>query len=151
VNVLRDTHRALVHGGLLLDFHPVAPPWPRVVASGETLGELRLESFLDDLRATEGGMAETVRLGLFKRVAARTHEIAEHYDDADELLETWSDEEEQWMSAELERRLRKTAAPVDVVERLVFHLYQRLESGSASPTRRRRGRSRAGATHPLAP
>lgn len=142
MNVLRDTHRALVPGGLVLDFHPVAPPWPRVFASGETLGELRLESFLDDLRATEGGMAETVRLGLFKRVGARTHEIVEHYDDADDLLETLSDDEE-WMSAELERRLGKTTGPVGVVERLVFHLYQRLESASASPTRRRRGRSRA--------
>ena len=126
MNVLRDTHRALVPGGLLLDFHPVAPPWPRVVASGETLGELRLQSFLDDLRATEGGLAETVRLGLFERVAARTHEIAEHYDDPDDLLETWEDEEEEWMSAELERRLRSTTGPVEVVERLVFHLYRKL-------------------------
>src|SRR5438094_200440 len=82
----------------------------------------------DEIRATEGGMLETVHLGLFHRVAARTHEIVEHYDDPDELLETWSDDEEQWMSEELERRLRSAAGPVDVVERLVFHLYQRLES-----------------------
>jgi hypothetical protein len=127
VNVLRDTHSALVPGGLLLDFHPIAPPWPRVVGRGEKLGDLREESFLEDLRATEGGMRETVRLGFFKRCAARTHEIAEHYDDPDELLETWSDDEGNWMSADQERRLRATKGPVDVVERVVFHLYQRLE------------------------
>jgi len=137
VNVLRDTHRALVPGGLLLDFHPIAPPWPRVVARSGKLGELREERFLDELRATEGGMLETVRLGLFHRVAARTHEIVEHYDEPDELLETWSDDEEQWMSEELERRLQSATGPVDVVERLVFHLYQRLES--RSPTRSRTG------------
>jgi hypothetical protein len=129
VNVLRDTHRALVPGGLLLDFHPVSPPWPRVVARSGKLGELRYERFLDDLRATEGGMAETVRLGLFEPVAARTHEVAEHYDDPDEALETWLDSDEDWMSEELERRLRSTTGPIDVVERLVFNLYRRLEGG----------------------
>ena len=124
MNVLRDTHRALVPGGLLLDFHPIAPPWPRVVARGKELGELRYEKFLDDLRATEGGLAETVRGGLFERVAARTHDIYTHFDDPDELIEDWLDPDEPWMSGDLERRLRSTAGPVDVVDRLVFHLYR---------------------------
>jgi len=127
VNVLRDTHRALTPNGVLLDFHPIAPPWPRVVARGEELGELRDDAFLEELRETEGGMRETVRLGLFERVAARTHEIAEHYDEAADLLEEWSDVEEDWISADLARRLRSTTGPVDVVERLVFNLYRRLD------------------------
>ena len=126
MNVLRDTHKALVPGGLLVDFHPIAPPWPWVVAGDEDLGELRYEPFLDDLRATEGGMREMVRRGLFERVAARTHEIATHFDDTDELLDTWIDEDEEWASPELERRLRERNGPVDVVERLVFHLYRGL-------------------------
>lgn len=125
MNVLRDTHGALSPGGFLLDFHPIAPPWPRVVAHGEELGELREEQFLDNLRATEAGMQKTVRLGLFEQVAGRRHEIAGHYDDASELLAAWSNDDGAWMSAELERRLRSTAGPVDVVERLVFHLYRR--------------------------
>lgn len=128
MNVLCDTHRALSSGGLLLDFHPIAPPWPRVVAHGDELGELREEKFLDELRATEAGMRETVRLGLFEEVAGRTHEIAEHYDDPDELLEAWpNDGDETWISGDLERRLRATTGPVDVVERLVFHLYRRID------------------------
>ena len=126
MHVLRDTHRALVPGGWLLDFHPVAPPWPRVVARSGTLGELRYEKFLDDLRATEGGMAETVRLGLFERVAARAHEIAEHYEDADEALEAWEESDEDWLSERLERRLRATTGPVDILDRLVFNLYRRV-------------------------
>jgi hypothetical protein len=133
VNVLRDTHRALSHGGFLLDFHPIAPPWPRVVAGGEELGELHEERFLDDLRATEAGMRETVDLGLFEGVAGRTHEIAEHYDDPSELLAAWSNDDEAWMSTDLERRLRSTTGPVDVVERLVFHLYRRIDGGSTQP------------------
>ena len=125
MNVLRDTHRALSHDGLLLDFHPIAPPWPRVIVHGDKLGELREEGFLDDLRAGEAGMRDTVRLGLFEHVASRTHEVVEHYDDGSELLEAWSDEIEEWLSADVERRLRATTGPVDVVERLVFHLYRR--------------------------
>jgi hypothetical protein len=125
VNVLRDTHRALVPDGSLLDFHPISPPWPQVVAGGEELGELRHEPFLEELRATEAGMAEAVRIGLFEQVAARTHEIAEHYADPIALIDAWSDYE-GWMSADLEQHLRATTGPADVVERLVFHLYRRL-------------------------
>jgi hypothetical protein len=126
VNVLRDTHRALVPGGFLLDFHPIAPPWPRVVARDEDLGEFRYDPFMDDLRATEGGMDETVGRGLFERAAARTHDIATHFDDTDELLDEWLPEDEDWASPELRRRLRSRTGPVDVVNRLVFHLYRSL-------------------------
>jgi hypothetical protein len=134
VNVLRDTHRALSPGGFLLDFHPIAPPWARVLAHGEELGELREDQFLDDLRATEAGMREAVRLGLFESVADRTHDIAEHYDSPSELLETWPHDDEAWMSADLERRLRSTTGPVDVVERLVFRLYRRIDRTRATVT-----------------
>ena len=126
MNVLRDTHRALVPGGLLLDFHPIAPPWPWVVArSGEELGELRHEPFLDDLRATEGGMANTVRRGLFERIGERTRDIATHFDDPAEMLDEWLSEDEDWASPELRQRLESHAGPIDVVDRLVFHLYRR--------------------------
>ena len=125
MNVLRDTHRALVPDGLLLDFHPVCPPWPRVVARGEQLGELHDETFLDELHATEAGMLEAVRRGLFEHLATRRHDLAEHYADPLELLESWADELSNWMSAELEQRLRTMTEPVDVVDRLVFHLYRR--------------------------
>ncbi len=130
MNVLRDTHRALVPGGLLLDFHPIAPPWPRVVAPGEEFGELRYEPFLDDLRATEGGLRDTVNRGLFERVAARTHDIATHFEDTRELLDEWVTEDEDWASPELERRLRSRTGTVDVVDRVVFRLYRRLARGS---------------------
>jgi hypothetical protein len=125
VNVLRDTHRALVPTGYLLDFHPTWPPWARVEWRGEALGDLEEPEFPDLLRATEEGMREAVRIGLFRRVAARTHEIAEHYDDAGELIDAWREN----TSTELEARLRATSGPVQVVEKLVFRLYRALESG----------------------
>jgi glycine/D-amino acid oxidase-like deaminating enzyme len=124
VNVLRDTHSALVPDGLVLDFHPVTPPWPRVETDGRKLGRLQDASFCEDLRATEGGMDEVVRQGLYQRLAARTHEMREYYEDAEELLESW--EEGEWLSPELERRLRAATGPVELVEKVVFRLYRRI-------------------------
>ena len=126
MNVLRDTHTALVPGGELLDFHPTWPPWPSVWARGKKLGRLQEASFPDQLRSTEAGMNEAVRLGLFRRVAARTRVIREYYEDADELIEGWSDE---WVSRDLKRRLHATTGAVEVVDKVVFRLYRVLESG----------------------
>jgi hypothetical protein len=75
---------------------------------------------LDDLQAAEAGMREAVRLGLFERVAERTHELADRYDHSSELLDAWSSDDEVWMSPDLERRLRSTTDSGDVFERLVF-------------------------------
>jgi hypothetical protein len=118
VNVLRDTHRAIVPGGQLLDFHPILPPFAGVEAGGKLLGRLEEPEFPEQLRATEAGMEEAVRLGLFRRVAARTRKLAEHYDDANELIDAWE------VEGELERKLRGVRGPLRVVERVVFRLYR---------------------------
>ena len=123
MNVLRDTHSALVPGGLLLDFHPIAPPWPRVVSRSKTLGVLENPDFLPQLRATEGGLAELVRRRLLRPIAARSHDIAEHYENGTEALDGWG-EDDAWLAPDLQARLRETTEPVQIVERLVFHLYQ---------------------------
>jgi hypothetical protein len=120
VDVLRDTHRALVPGGDLLDFHPTFPPWARVEAGGERLGDLEEPSFPDQLRATEEGMREVVRRGLFRLVAEQTHELREHYDDAEELVDAWQDE----IQPDLESRVRAKRGPLEVVDKVVFRLYR---------------------------
>jgi hypothetical protein len=118
VNVLRDTHRALEPGGHLVDFHPTWPPFSRVEGDGRVLGPLEEPDFPEQLRATEAGMDEAVRLGLYERVAAETHEIGEQYDDADELIEDWE------ITGELETRLRAVSGPARVVSKVVFRLYR---------------------------
>jgi hypothetical protein len=120
VDVLRDTHRALVPGADLVDFHPTFPPWARVEAGGETLGDLVEPSFPEQLRAAEDGMREVVQRGYFRPVSAQTHELREHYDSADELIECWED----IVDPELERSLRATSGPLEVVDRVVFRLYR---------------------------
>ena len=120
MNVLRDTHRALLPGSDLLDFHPTFPPWARVEAGGKALGDLEEPEFPEQLRAAEEGMDEVVRLGLFRLVTERTQELREHYDDADDLIDTWED----IVAPELERRIRASTAPFDVVDKVVFRLYR---------------------------
>jgi FMN phosphatase YigB (HAD superfamily) len=120
VDVLRDTHRALVPGGDLLDFHPTFPPWARIEAGGEILGDLEEPSFPEQLQATEEGMREVVRRGLFRPAAEQTHELREHYDDADELIDVWQDE----IQPDLERRVRAVRGRLEVVDKLVFRLYR---------------------------
>jgi hypothetical protein len=119
VNVLRDTHQALAPGGDLLDFHPVVPPWARVVSGVRTIGFIDEPDFPDQLRAAEEGIDEVVRLGLFQHVASRTRRLREHYDDAREVVDEWE------LEGELEQRLREVDGPVDVVDKVVFRLYRR--------------------------
>jgi hypothetical protein len=120
VNVLRDTHSALVPGGDLLDFHPVFPPWACVESDRRHLGELREPSFPEQLRAAEAGVDEVVRRGLFRLVAEQTHELREHYENADELVDVWQEE----ISPELERRVRAAHGRLRVVDKVVFRLYR---------------------------
>jgi hypothetical protein len=118
VNVLRDTHRSLEPGGELLDFHPTFPPFSRVEAGGRAFGPIEEPDFPDQLRATEAGMREAERLGLFRRVAAESHEIGEHYDEVEELIDAWE------LEGDLETRLRAVTGPVRVVSKVVFRLYR---------------------------
>ena len=120
MNVLRDTHLALVPGASLLDFHPVYPPWAQVEARSRVVGELREPEWPELVRETEAGMHEAVARGLFRAVAERTCEIAENYEDAEELLTMYEAE----VDDELRARLRKTYGPVRVVQKLVFRLYR---------------------------
>lgn len=122
MNVLRDTHRALLPGADLLDFHPTYPPWARVEAGGSALGDLEESDFPEQLRAVEAGMEEVVRSGLLRLVAEQTHELREHYDHADDLIDAW--EEIVTFNPELERRIRASTAPLAVVDKVVFRLYR---------------------------
>ena len=120
MNVLSDTHRALVRGGDLLDFHPIGPPWPRVEAAGETLGELEEPDFPEQLRVAEAGMDEVVARGLFRPLRSQTHELREHYDDADELIDEWADA----VTPDVERRVRASSGSLHVVDVVAFRLYR---------------------------
>ena len=119
MNVLRDTHRALVPGGCLLDFHPTYPPWGKVVVDGEERGEFEEPGFPEALRETEGGMEEVVRLGLFELAARRTHDITEHYEDIEDLTDCWED-----LPPDIERLARDATERVDIIYKVVFNLYR---------------------------
>jgi hypothetical protein len=92
----------------------------RVEAGGNAVGDIVEADFPEQLRAAEGGMDEVVRLGLFRLVDEQARELREHYDDADDLIETWED----IVEPQLERRIRTSSGPLAVVNRVVFRLYR---------------------------
>ena len=122
MNVLRDTHRALTRGGLLLDFRPTHPPWARLILGGETVGEIEEPDFPAQVRAAEDGMEAVVRSGLFAPVTGRKRDVAEYYEDAKELIEFWGD----CIAPDVQQRVRARAGKVALVYKLVFDLYRAL-------------------------
>jgi hypothetical protein len=119
VNVLRQTHQALVPGGVVVDLHPIGIG-AHLEAGGQQLGELDEADFRELVVATEAGLEETIRRGLFVREAVLRRELVERWDDAEELLEDVAEWETQRVPPDVERRVRTIVGPVDLIERFVF-------------------------------
>ncbi|MGH2922259.1 MAG: hypothetical protein ACRDKU_09360, partial [Gaiellaceae bacterium] len=83
MHALRQVHKALVPGGILLDMHPV-PPSTRAERAGESLGDFEDDEFMEIVAATEAGLAET---GLYTLDAELEFDWLERYDSGEELLE----------------------------------------------------------------
>jgi hypothetical protein len=121
VHALRQTHQALVSGGVLLDMHPV-PPSTRAEICGESLGEFDDAEFMQLVANAE---AEIERGGLFTQESEVVFDYLERYDDPMQLLE---DIKEGWegcrIPAELEQRIREADEPVDIWERVVLRRFR---------------------------
>jgi hypothetical protein len=119
VNALERIHRCLVRGGLLLDMHPV-PPAARAVGREGDLGAFGEDEFFDVVRATEAGLDQLVRRGLFVPGAERTFESRERFDTATDLLETVAEWDGFVVPRELERRIRAAGTRLDITETVVL-------------------------------
>jgi hypothetical protein len=119
VHVLRQTNEALVPGGVVVDLHPIGIG-AHLEAGGRRLGELDEADFRELVVATEAGLEETIRRGLFAREAVLRRELVERWDGAEELLEDVAEWETQRVPPDVERRVRATEGPVDLIERFVF-------------------------------
>lgn len=119
MHVLRQTNEALVPRGVLVDLHPIGVG-AHLEAGGRRLGKLDEADFRELVVATEAGLEEAVRLGLFSREVALRRELVERWDDAEELLEDVAEWETQRVPPDVERRVRATDGPIDLIERFVF-------------------------------
>lgn len=120
MHALRQIHRALAPGGILLDMHPV-PPATRAEVGGVSLGDFEDEEFFDIVRATERPLAET---DLFVLEDELEFDYLERYDSAEELLEDVGEWEGCRVPPALAHAIREAAPPVDIWERVTLRLFR---------------------------
>jgi SAM-dependent methyltransferase len=120
VDALRQIHRALVPGGLLVDMHPI-PPTTRVEVRGKSLGELDDTEFMALVAATEAPLAET---DLFAFEEEVEFDWLERFDSGEELIEAVSSWENTRVPARLAERVRELEGPVDIWERVVLRKFR---------------------------
>jgi hypothetical protein len=85
VNALRNIHKALVTGGLLIDTQPVSPH-PLVEADAARLGTLDMSEWAQTIDEIDRLTDETLRAGLFTVVDQRRFTVTDHFDTGAELV-----------------------------------------------------------------
>jgi hypothetical protein len=119
VHVLRQTNEALVPGGVLIDLHPTCVG-SRIEARGRPLGRLEEGGAREEVVVAEAGLEQSIRLGFFVREAAVRRDVVERWDEPEEMLNEIAEWGGQSVPAAVQRRVRGTAGPIDLIERLVF-------------------------------
>jgi hypothetical protein len=125
VDALRNVHRAIVPGGILLDLHPI-PPSEQVEAGGAVLGRLDERQFFATARATEEALEEAVGDGLFEPEAELEADVLERFDTAEEMLEIVGEREGVRIPAVIRRRVLASPGPIDLRERVVLRRFRTL-------------------------
>ncbi len=123
MDALRHAHEVLAPGGRLLLVHPYGAENP-IEAAGGRLGALDAREFGDTVRAAEAGVAALVAEGLFAQEDERRFEVAEHFADAEELLEEVAGWQGTRTPAELAAAVRAAAPPLLVRLPLVLLLFR---------------------------
>ena len=117
MHALRNIHRMLIPGGLLLDLQPI-PPSPSIHAGGEHLGMLDQSQVWERFGTTEPGVQAAVREGLFELEAELEFDVIERFDSKATLIATISGRDDWNMSEQLAERLEHADPPIDAHDRL---------------------------------
>jgi hypothetical protein len=120
VHALRQIHRALASGGILLDMHPVRPS-TRAEVGGVSLGEFDDAGFFEIVDSTERPLADS---NLFVLESELEFDYLERYDSGEELLEDVSEWEGCRTPPALAEAIREATPPVDVWERVVLRRFR---------------------------
>jgi hypothetical protein len=123
VNALSRIHKALKKGGVLLDLHPTKP-FATVEGGGVPLGALDESDFMEIVAATEASLRQTLRMGLFALEEARTLDVVERFDTADELVDAVRDWVAVSIPDEVAGSVRASLSPFDIRERVVLQRFR---------------------------
>jgi hypothetical protein len=113
VHALRNVHRMLAPGGLLLESHPLAGG-SRVEAGGRVVGSPDERGFARELAAMERSLTSVVAESLFVPREERRFDVAMRFETAGELLAevvTWRG---STISTRLQRAVKRAEAPFAV-------------------------------------
>ena len=134
MRALREVHRALVAGGLLVDTQPISPR-PVVEADGKRLGTLDMRDWRATIDAIEQQVQSVLADGLFTIEEERSLVVAETFDNGPELVETVS----RWQGTKISRHLGRTAAaaapPLTVEQEVRLRVLRRVVKDNATALR----------------
>jgi hypothetical protein len=105
VHALREVHRVLAPGGLLVDTQPISPR-PPVEANSTRLGTLDMRDWRATIDAIEEQVQRVLADGLFTLEVERALVVTETFDNGPEFVETVSG----WQGTKISPRLARTAA-----------------------------------------
>jgi hypothetical protein len=122
VYVLRQVHRALLPGGLLLDVHPLGDDFP-VLAGERGIGFVDTKKFRSILEAMDECVDQAVAEGLFEELRVLRRHVVERYDNAAEALEEADSWENLRLPSAVRRRLQETdATPIEFIDTVRYSL-----------------------------
>lgn len=123
MNALSRIHKALKKGGVLLDLHPTKP-FATVEGGGVRLGALDESDFMEIVAATEASLRQTLQMGLFALEEARTLDVVERFDTADELVDAVADWVGVSIPDEVAESVRASLSPFDIRERVLLQRFR---------------------------
>ena len=125
VDALRQIHRSLVPGGVLLDMRP-GPTDAAVHADSELVGFLDEGEFWRETEETDAALLAAVRDGLFASVTEVRFEVVHRFESAALLLEEVGSWHGTRIPGGVARGLGRGAPPFEIVEPCALQRLRRL-------------------------
>jgi hypothetical protein len=117
VHALRNIHRMLVAGGVLIDLQPI-PPSPSLHAGSEHLGTVDQSGVWERFVRTEAGVVDALDEGLYRFETELEFDVIERFDSKETLISTINARDDWRMTEQLAARLEAADPPIDGRDRL---------------------------------
>jgi hypothetical protein len=125
VHALRNIHRVLVPGAVLVDTQPVSAR-PPVTAGGVEVGTLDMRDWVETVGAVDALIGEALTAGLFELRHEERFVVADTFDSGPECVETVGGWRGTRVPRRLASRMQDAEPPVTVAQEVRLRLLERL-------------------------